>query len=560
MGAFGRAPWRAAVVALGAGLGAALAAAAVGAARNAAAHEWIAAGYWRLAAAAALDHFVHALPWALPAAAALVAVLALLRWRAPRLPDAAGRGALAGAGGVLVLLVLLAAGAAVDRWRTAAGPNLVLISIDTLRADRLGAYGYARPTSPALDARLAAAGAVFEDVFSQSPKTTPSHMTLFTSLYPAVHGVELWREGNAGPTLAPAVHTLAEALKAAGWDTAAFTGGANVHRARGFDHGFDVYKHSRPLERALAWLAARRGHRFFLFFHTYEVHDPYLPAPRWQAEFVSAREGPLLDAVAKLRRNAGGWERAHRIFWESVTPDSAADRRTLSDLYDAGIRTMDERTLGPLLDRLDALGLARDTLVVFTSDHGEAFGEHGAYLHDDLYAGTLRVPLVLRFPGRVPAGRRVAERVRLLDVMPTVLGLLGVPPPPGLQGRSLVPLLRDGGDGTPAPPAVSEYRSPGRVYESVREGTASYIVDRGSEQLFDLATDPAEQQNLAAAAPPALATSRATLARWRAACRPLAERLAPVGRGVAADADTVRRLRALGYLDDGAPDAPAGGP
>src|SRR6185369_13700653 len=115
---------------------------------------------------------------------------------------------------------------------------------------------------------------------------------------------------------------------------------------------------------------------------------------------------------------------------------------------------MDERTLGPLLDRLETLGLADDTLVVFTSDHGEAFGEHGAYLHDDLYAGTLRVPLVMRFPGRVPAGRRVPDRVRLLDVMPTVLELLDVQAPSGLQGRSLAPLLRDDAVPADSPPAV----------------------------------------------------------------------------------------------------------
>jgi arylsulfatase A-like enzyme len=534
-------------------LGSALAVAAGLAAGDATAQGWFAAGYWRLVAVAAWDRFIHVLPFTAPAALVVIAALRLLRARGARLPDPSGRPALRAGAATLVILALLGAAARLDRRRTAAGPSLVLISIDTLRADRLGAYGYAPPTSPTLDARLARHGTLFEDVYSQSPKTTPSHMTLFTSLYPSVHGIELWTEGSeTGNRLNPAVHTLAEVLKNAGFDTGAFTGGANLHRSRGFDDGFDAYKHSGQLARAQAWLEARRGHRFFLFFHTYAVHDPYLPAPEWQTAFVHGGAPRLLEAVARLRKDGGGWERAHRVFWESVTPSDAEDRRTLSALYDAAIRTMDERTLAPLLDRLDALGVADETLVVLTSDHGEAFGEHGVYLHDDLYAGTLRVPLVLRFPGRVPAGRRVPDRVRLIDVMPTVLELLGVPAPTGLQGRSLVPFLRDGTAGLPAAPAVSEYSnsSIGRVFESIRAGDTAYIVDKGSEQLFDLRRDPGEEQNLAASGPPTLSALRGELGRWREACRTLADRFGPSGPGVAVDAETAARLKALGYLGE----------
>ena len=543
--------WRHAIVAVAVALGATVVIAAGVAFADAAAHEWIAAGYWRLVGVAFWDRFIHLVPLTAPAVLAVVALLGLLRRRLPRLPDLARPAGVRAAGATLALFATLGAGAALDRWRTAAGPSLLLISIDTLRADRLGAYGYARPTSPTLDARLAREGTLFEDVYSQSPKTTPSHMTLFTSLYPSVHGVELWDAAQAGHVLNPAVHTLAEVLKAAGWDTAAFTGGGNVHRSRGFDHGFDVYRHSQQLARALTWLDAHRGHRFFLFFHTYQVHDPYLPPPRWQAEFVQDGDARLLERVERLRQRGGGWDRAHRVFWEGISPADTGARRTLSALYDAGIRTMDETTLGPLLDRLDTLGLAGDTLVVFTSDHGEAFGEHGAYLHDDLYAGTLRVPLVLRFPGRVPVGRRIPDRVRLLDVMPTVLELLGVPAPAGLQGRSLAPLLHDGA-ALPAPPAMSEYsnQTVGRTFESIRQGDGAYIVDGGREQLFDLRADPGEEHDLAPSGPPALGALRAELTRWREACRPLAAHLGPRGPGITADAETAARLRALGYLGE----------
>ena len=164
-----------------------------------------------------------------------------------------------------------------------------------------------------------------------------------------------------------------------------------------------------------------------------------------------------------------------------------------------------------LLDRLDGLGLTRNTLVVFTSDHGEAFAEHGRFGHDDLHGETLRVPLVFRFPGRLAAGRRVAGRARLLDVMPTVLDLLGVPAPPAVQGRSLVPMLGGQPDHTGVDEAVSEYdqRWAGRVHESVRRGRLCYIVEDEYEHLFDLVDDPAETNDLLAARPTDAAALRA---------------------------------------------------
>src|SRR5439155_1279474 len=174
---------------------------------------------------------------------------------------------------------------------------------------------------------------------------------------------------------------------------------------------------------------------------------------------------------------------------ECVDRNDPRARRFVARLYAAGIRRMDAETIRPLLARLDQLALARDTLVVFTSDHGEAFGEHGHFQHDDLYAGTLHVPLVLRWPGRLPAGLTIGSRGRLIDVMPTILELLGVSAPPSLQGRSLTPLLHDAYAGPGVEGAVSEY-SDARVYESLRRGGLSYIVDGPEERLFDLLRDP----------------------------------------------------------------------
>jgi len=535
-------------LALGLALAATLAAGAAAALRTAAEQGWIAAGFYRLVVRTAWDRFDAWLPFAAAAALAGAGLAAIVRrWRR-RPPPTGLRPALA----LLAVLGALRTGTALEAWQAARGPNLLLVSIDTLRADHLGAYGYDLPTSPTIDARLAGEGVTFTDVYSQSPKTTPSHMTLLTSLYPSVHGVELWQNGKPAHVLNPAVHTLAEVLKNAGYATAAFTGGAQVDPVRGFGQGFDLYTVGGQQRRARRWLGRHRWQRFFVFYHTYDVHDPYLPPDEYIRLFDPDYRGRVLDAIHRLRAEGGmsvaAWHGISRRFWDSVDRSDPRDVRFVERLYDAGIRRMDAETIRPLLDRLDQLGLARDTLVVFTSDHGEAFGEHGQFQHDDLYAGTLRVPLVLRWPGRLPAGLRIASRVRLIDVMPTILELLGVSAPPSLQGQSLTPLLHDAYANPATEGAVSEY-SDGRLYESLRRGGLSYIVDGPEERLFDLVRDPAERQNVLATRPEEAAAMRAALERWRRNCSALVPLLGPRGGTIAPSDETARRLRALGYLE-----------
>ena len=529
------------VVALAVGLaGSAVAGIVVGVREAARQHYWE-AGFVRLCVDAIWDGFDRALPFALPAGAVVVALARAVRWR--RGPF--GRAPVRAATVAVVAIALLRAATLVDAWRAARGPNVLLISIDTLRADHLGTYGSALETSPTIDRRLAAEGVTFEDVYSQSPKTTPSHMTMLTSLYPCVHGIELWAPDAPGHVLNPAVHTLAEVLKNAGYATAAFTGGVHVHRTRGFDQGFDRYKHSRQLERTFDWLGRPHLGKWFVFFHTYEVHDPYLPPPELVARFDGDYRGPILDAVTRLRANGGGWERAHAVFWGSVDKSDPRAVRFVARLYDAGIRGMDEHTVAPLLDRLDALDVARDTLVVFTADHGEAFGEHGRFEHDDVYAGTVHVPLVIRFPGRVPAGRRVPGPGRVLDVMPTILDLLGIRAPDGIQGTSLRPLIMR----TDAPPreSLSEYQ-PGRLLTLRRDGV-TYLAEGPVDRLFDRHADPGEEHDLAVTRPDAVAAARAEVARWREDCGRLRRRFGPGDETVVPDAETTRQLRALGYID-----------
>ena len=527
------------VLALALGAGAALALAVVATWQASVDEGYWASGTYRLLIALVTERFDRWAPVAI-----IVALLPLLRVRP-------GPGSMTVALAALVLVGGLRVLAALDAWRAGRGPNVVLISIDTLRADHLGAYGYALPTSPTLDRRLAAAGVTFEVVYSQSPKTTPSHMTMLTSLDPAVHGVELWDGTAEARTLSPAVQTLAEVLRNAGYATAAFTGGAYLDGAFGFRQGFETYEmcDGNELGRARQWLHHHSGRKFFLFFHTYQVHDPYVPPLEIVDRFDTEYQGKLRDTVKRLRADEVPWAERERVFWASVDRNDPRDARFLAHLYDAGIRHMDGTTLAPLLDEVEARSGGRDTLVVFTSDHGEAFGEHGAFLHDDLYSGTLRVPLVVRFPGHLPPGTRVTEPARLLDVMPTILDLLGVPPPAGLQGRSLVPAMRGAASADHAP-LVSNYSSTrsNRTYLALRRDALSYILDGASEQLFDLARDPGEQENVAAREPAAVAAMRTELARWRAACLPLEARFGARSDGVVPSEATVRQLRALGYV------------
>jgi arylsulfatase A-like enzyme len=531
-------------IGLGVGLGAALLVAAAVAGWAAAAAGWWDAGYVRLFADSVSHRFDRSALLAAALGIAAVSALRLVRVRG-------GRRAVRAALAVLVVVGGLRALVALDAWHASRGPNVLLVSIDTLRADHLGAYGSPLPTSPTIDRRLAGEGVTFETVYSQSPKTTPSHMTMLTSLYPCVHGVELWDTNTPGRVLNPAVHTLAEVLKNAGWATAAFTGGTNVHRARGFGQGFDVYKHGNQLSRATEWIRRHRRRKWFVFFHTYEVHDPYVPPAELVARFDPDYRGPVLDAVDRLRAGVDGWGKGHKLFWASVDATDPRAVRFVERLYDAGIRHMDDATLAPLLDLLERLGLASDTLVVFTSDHGEAFGEHGRFLHDDLHAGTLHVPLILRFPGRLPPGRRVRAPARLLDVMPTILALLGVPAAPAAEGRSLLPFLGDGRADAGEDHVVSEHDNVahGRRFASVRRGPLTYIVDGPAETLFDVVRDPREDVDVAADRPADVDAMRAVLARWREECRSGAARLGARGDGVLPDDATRRRLRALGYVE-----------
>jgi arylsulfatase A-like enzyme len=330
----------------------------------------------------------------------------------------------------LALLALLAAGAGCARETPR---HVLLISIDALRADRLGAYGYAQPTSPFLD-RLAVRGRVFEHAIVNTHGTTASHTTILSGLYQETHGVMLdgARGGVAVRQIPEEVPLLQETLRAHGWATLGVTDGGNAGRRFGFARGFDRFDDrgggvEAVTERLAGWIAgaleARPDGPVFAFLHTYQVHSPYAPPRRYRERFGVPAEAPNAGSRFLLR---------HARSARSLEP---AVLRRISGLYDAEIRYTDD-TLGAFFARLEALGFLERALVVVTADHGEEMGEHGGLLHRDLlYDELLRVPLILAGEG-VEAGRD-RSLAGSVDVAPTVLAWAGVAPPRPLEGLAL---------------------------------------------------------------------------------------------------------------------------
>jgi arylsulfatase A-like enzyme len=308
----------------------------------------------------------------------------------------------------------------------------ILISLDTLSASHLGAYGAERPTSPFFDS-LASRGTLFESAFVQYPSTLVSHMSIFTGLYPQQHGVY-----PPSYRLSPAIGTLPERFSQAGFRTAGHTEGGYVGRGYGFARGFDEFTDprvksttdiERTFEKGLAFLR-RLGadDRFFVFLHTYSIHDPYEPPEPYASLFWSGEPPGSLTKLPIGRVNEG-----------LLT----VDERTVEyfeALYDGGIRYADD-VLAGLFEELEGLGLSDETTIVITSDHGEEFMEHGRVGHTQIYPETLQVPLLVLHPD-LPAGRRVAEVVQSIDIAPTLLELAGIDPLEAATGASLVPLLQ----------------------------------------------------------------------------------------------------------------------
>jgi len=414
----------------------------------------------------------------------------------------------------------LAAGLAMAGCGRSHRPNLLLVTLDTTRADRLGCYGFSLARTPAID-RLAGEGVRCSDAITAAPITLPSHATIMTGLYPPAHGVR----DNGTYALGDDAVTLAERLHRAGYRTQAIVSALVLNRrynlAQGFDgYDDDLWSEDRPkmflirsrqgpktAARAVRWLGewSREQPRrpFFLWMHLFDAHQPYT--------------APMVERV------------------RSPT------------VYDAEIAVLDQ-AVGRVLDELRREGTLDDTLAVVTADHGESLGEHGEKTHAlFIYDATVRVPLILRFPRQLPRGKVYAGPVRTVDVVPTVLAALGLPGGGETQGKDLLPALR----GDVEPPDLPQYSE--SLLAQVGFGMSPLYGVRHAgwkwiraprPEVYDLHGDPHELANLY----PREARRGAALDRELAAILDDSRRRALAPQKSAMDGETVRNLRALGYL------------
>ncbi len=424
-----------------------------------------------------------------------------------------------------------------SRGGSQSGPDVILISLDTLRADRLGCYGYDLNTSPNLD-RLASRGIRFERAVSQAPWTYPSHRSLFTGLYVTA------RELKESPR-------LAEVLLEAGYRTEALTGGGQMDFRMGFARGFDTYRvfdWIRNMPQLEEWLGRSSQRRRFLFLHTYEIHDPYI-----HAELAQDKEGG---------RARGYFDK--KKWWGLRGKLTSQEKDYIGSLYDSGIAYTD-RQLGALFDLLEESGALDRSIVIVTSDHGEQFWEHGTWRHGmNLYDHQIMVPLIVYLPKNLEeslgsagdlSGAVFEQQVRLIDLFPTVLDLLGIPFEHRINGRSLKPLFQ-GEELAPVDAFAERLNLEHRESKALRTERFKFIysfpkpigIKQGlteTWELYDLARDPGERDNLADRYPEKTAELDARVRTLLELLTDPSELEEPTRE---LDPDLEERLRALGYL------------
>jgi len=469
--------------------------------------------------------------------------------------------------------------------------NLIIISLDTLRSDCTTPGGGPAELSPAL-ARFASRATVFTQARAQAPQTAPSHMSLFTSAFPSVHGVQnvantTAADGSPQAVIVPMrsdIPTLAQVLHAAGFRTIGLTDGGNLIPNHGFDRGFDTYTYrlegaaKKVDEGLLACKALTQpgAGRFFLFLHTYQIHAPYVPPAPYIARWAPADyQGPLRERIETLSSMSldERWAAMKSLFWKDRDCFGAPEAVYLRGLYQGGIRYTDDE-LSRLFDGLERSGLLDTSIVVVLSDHGEEFHEHGHWQHEQLFEECLRVPLIVRLPRGWKGGQRIDTPVGLIDVMPTALDLLGIdvrplslPGPVRHDGRSLVVSLL-GGPPPPEQPVASEHiATRGGSYEQqllIRAGSLTFLYDefrgeklpdgsvRHREGLWDLSADPGQQNDLAASSPGLVQQFELLRQAFRAKVdqdRSPEPQAAPQ----ALDEEARRQLEELGYVGPAAP-------
>jgi arylsulfatase A-like enzyme len=419
---------------------------------------------------------------------------------------------------------------------------VIILDIDTLRADHLGCYGYHRDTSPNID-RMAAEAVRFDWTLSQAPNTPPSQTSILTSLYPSTHG--MFGKDDRVPD---EVTTLAESMSAAGYTTAAFVDGGWMSPHWNIDQGFELYDSgpSRGLAKigpkAIRWVRRHADENFLLLIHTYDVHSGYEPPDEYRDLFLDGLKKPTKGFEPTSDKMKAIHRRARKGKLNTLPK---RDIEYAKALYDAEIRYVDD-WIGKFMGVLDELGLLDNAVVILLSDHGEEFQEHGWVLHSQLYTTVTRIPLIIRPPGGTE-GRTVSDLVESIDIMLTILEMTGVPfPESPIHGRSLVGLM-EGAQRDPAtaygefPPFGGTRHHADPVYHLVT------LDGPGTAALYDYRNDPLELEDLSEANPEVVERMRHTLDNWSSALAAM-DRLDEVAPGEL-DPEVEEQLRALGYLD-----------
>lgn len=461
----------------------------------------------------------------------------------------------------------------------AAPQGIILIQADTLRADHLGLYGHSRETAPFLR-KASSEGVVFRNAVAQAGWTKVSTPSFLTSLYPSTHGV--FRFDDRLPASAT---TIAEVYRDAGYATlsltsASFTGQhTNLHQGYEELHEASSLLDAAPpfnaktarehVDRAVAWIERHRDVPFFVYLHVFDPHPPYEPRQPYDAlwadpsqrdEHIRQRD-ELRKAIAEPFLADRGMATRDEMVKAGVDP--AAYLSYDKDWYDSSIRSLDVE-LARLFARLRAMGLDRNTAMVFLSDHGEEFHEHGRMWHgQSVYGEMMRVPLIVRWPAGATAGRVIDEPVQLIDVMPTLLDLSDLPHPAGLQGQSLEPFLcADAGTGgrwkrrpvfmEKQPQGGPDFPSKLEAY-AISDGEWKLVhnmvrpPDRPEFELFEFQRDPLDQRDLASQHPEVVQRLAAALDGWHTTA--VAARLeADADKANALSAEDLQRLRSLGYI------------
>ncbi|MFA5356853.1 MAG: sulfatase [Candidatus Omnitrophota bacterium] len=462
--------------------------------------------------------------------------------------------------------------------------NLVVITIDALRPDHLGCYGYERETSPCID-RIAESGVLFTQAISQAPETGASIPFLMSSLYPSQHGIRRPSEVPLTPS-----STLGDILKKDGYHTAAIV--AHAEQAwvtKGFDYTyFNIEGSAAQINReAIAWLEKNKDRRLFLWLHYFDAHAPYLnPDPAYQklflppalkdkgAEYFEAKyywvaisekdqlraepyfvtfpskvkardEKELRRKIRYFKDTPGFLDAVFPLFTKQALDGniSKEDKDYYISQYDGGIRLVDDY-IAVFLNELERQGLLKNTLIVLTADHGENLADYSNnfYHGDSLYDVLLKVPLIIKGPG-LPEGRTIKRQVQSIDIMPTILDILNIKGDPRMEGNSLCALISGKAEGWPEH-AFSENLHEGYEMQSIRSEDWKLIhnLNKDTYELYDLKNDPYERSNMAYEKDKISRSLKSRLEQW-------IESIGAPGRVLdkGMDPESMEKLMSLGY-------------